>query len=769
MKRPDPAVPVDRTSGGHPMERSDPFVAARAAYWKRTPRPSPGRRAAPPNLFAELVRAEYRPDGAPAVRPAVATPGDLVLAGLRRRTRAGGAPPPETCVRLLADGDRTRAAVFDAWPETVRRHGTARAAAAVRRGLHGTRRPHLVAFLLDLAAAESLVPLARPELLRLAHARERAVRHAAWRLLATYDGSLLLPGADAGTAPGSRPADAYERLLREALRAPASSAAPESTGLRPGTLVAQSMLMGHLDRPGEGLSGGLGVLLGSLGDALAETDRVAGVLTVVTACVPELEADPVLLRRRDRRHWVLRLPVDSPRQVRPEELGRHREALAWWATRLFGSLGRPVDVLHVRYADDGSLALAEAARRSGAALVFTAAPDPHRQMAERHDAPGTDPNALRQDLHRVFVADRLVDRADRVVGIAGPGGGADELLRYFPQLADGAAPDAPPEGIPPYRPPADAVRRSDSLLAAIGARLDATAGPVRPRTPTVLLTVGRLHPVKQQDVLVRAWVESGAFRESVLVCVGGSPSDDDPAERAMRARVDRAVAAAPEAAERLILLPALANADVRTLERRLADPSSGFRARYVCPSAKEEFGLAVLEAMEAGLLVAGPVRGGVPHYLVDGVNGLLIDTSCSRTLGEGLRRLLRVDDAAATAMARSARGLVRSTYSSNAMARALAGHYTAVAPRTRTGAGEPREGAVPDAADPLLTADVPAGRRIRARSRHAGGGSPRQAPGRARKDFAGRSTSPLLRAKDPFAGRAIPNDPEGGDVTLSGA
>ncbi|MFC9729846.1 glycosyltransferase [Streptomyces roseolus] len=707
MRRPDPAVPVDPAPGGRPPGRPDPFAAARAAYWKHAPRPSPGRRAAAPDLFTELVRAEYRPDGAPAGRPAAAPSGDLVLAGLRRRVRAGDTPPPETCVRLLADGDHARAAVFDAWPEVVRRHGTERAAAAVRRGLHGTLPPHLAAPLLDLAAAESLVPLARPELLRLAHAPERTVRHAAWRLLAAYDGALPLPHA--GATPGTRPADAYERLLREALRTPAPPTAPEGAELRPGTLVAQSMLLGHLDRPGEGLSGGLGVLLGALGDALARADGVAGVLTLVTACVPELEADPLLLRRRGPRHWVLRLPVDSPRQVRPEELGRHREALAWWATRLLGSLGRPVDVLHVRYADDGSLALAEAARRSGAALVFTAAPDPHRQMTERHAAPGADADALRYDLHRVFVADRLVDRADRVVGIAGPGGGTDELLHHFPQLAGragGGAPDAPPEGIPPYRPPADAGRRTDSLLAAVGAALGATAGPGRPRTPTVLLTIGRLHPVKQQDVLVRAWVESGAFRESVLVCVGGSPSDADPAERAMRARVERAVAAFPEAAERLLLLPALANADVRTLERRLADPANGFRARYVCPSAKEEFGLAVLEAMEAGLLVAAPVRGGVPHYLVDGRNGLLVDTSCARTLGEGLLRLLRVDDGAAAAMARSAQDLVRSTYSSDAMARALTRHYTAVAPRVRTG----RKGAAPSSEGPGRRPVAPEGR-----------------------------------------------------------
>jgi D-inositol-3-phosphate glycosyltransferase len=199
----------------------------------------------------------------------------------------------------------------------------------------------------------------------------------------------------------------------------------------------------------------------------------------------------------------------------------------------------------------------------------------------------------------------------------------------------------------------------------------------------VLLSVGRLHPVKQQDVLVRAWIEAGCHRESVLVLVGGSTRAPDRQESLTRARIHAATLGHPEARENLLLLPALSNADVRSLERTLADPVHRFRARYVCASAKEEFGLAVLEAMEAGMVVAGPERGGVPHYLDDGVNGLLLDTSSPHALGRGLRRLLELDDEAAEAMARRARRLVRTEYSASAMAQALAGHYADVVSRGR--------------------------------------------------------------------------------------
>ncbi|MFJ8133046.1 glycosyltransferase [Streptomyces hydrogenans] len=623
-----------------------------------------------------MVEEEYGAGGG-AGHPgqyALATAHDVAVARLRKRVRAGRTPGPEECVRLAAGSDGARGAVFEAWPEAVRLHGGPRAARALRSGFRTARDPETTAMLLHLAAAAGLRPLPEDGVLRLARAGSRRVRHAAWRLLARYG-----PRGE-NRLRTVKPADTYERLLLEALRH------RPRTGGRPslppsGLFVAQSMLMGRFDRPGEGLSGGLSVLLDSVGEALASTDGIAGVLTVVTACRPDLEADRVLLRRRSPGHWILRLPVDTDRPAGPQDIGEHREALAWWATTLLSALGRPLDVLHVRYADDGSLALAEAARRVGAGLVFTATPDPHRRMSELLDRPDADPDHVRLDLHRVFLADRLVARADRVVGIAGRGGTA-ELLHHFPQLARGHGTrplSAPPEGVAPYEPPPDAAKRCGLLLDRIAGKAGSADGPRR----TVLLSVGRLHPVKQQDVLVRAWIESGCHRESVLVLVGGSTRAPDRQESLIRARIHAATLGDPEAREHLLLLPALSNADVRSLERTLADPVHRFRARYVCASAKEEFGLAVLEAMEAGMVVAGPERGGVPHYLDDGVNGLLLDTSSPHALGRGLRRLLELDDEAAEAMARRARRLVRTEYSASAMAQALAVHYADVASRAR--------------------------------------------------------------------------------------
>lgn len=100
-------------------------------------------------------------------------------------------------------------------------------------------------------------------------------------------------------------------------------------------------------------------------------------------------------------------------------------------------------------------------------------------------------------------------------------------------------------------------------------------------------------------------------------------------------------ASVPEARGRLAVLPAWPNSKVRELEHTLvrAVPAPSPHV-YACASVKEEFGIAVLEAMEAGLLVVGPLRGGLPHYVDHGRNGFLAGTSTAEWFGEALREVV---------------------------------------------------------------------------------------------------------------------------------
>ncbi|MFD5692222.1 glycosyltransferase family 4 protein [Streptomyces rubiginosohelvolus] len=661
----------------------DELLAARTAFYGKPAEeaaPEASQRSADPprdGLLAQLLAAEYgsRPQGVRRQGGAF-TPGDLTTAALRRACRLGIAMPPRPLLHRALGHPRQAGTALELWPGSVSRYGPRQARDVLRQHLVDRRRSHPehITVLLELAMSAGLRPLTAEEAAAAAAASPlRQARHALWRYL------HLLPGGSSHLPDTATARDDYERLL---LSPPADLA---GVRMRPGGLIiAQSMLLGSLDRPGHGQSGGLSVLLAGLGDRLASTSAAAGVVTIVTASHRDLAEDPCLVRERAPGHWIVRLPVDAPAVPLQQQMPAHRAGLTWWAVRLLRLLPRPVDVMHVRYADDASLGLAEAGRILGCRLVFTATPDPHRHLARRHadTASGSTRSAehLRQDLHRVFIADRLVHRAHSVVGIPGRGG-TSELLRFFPELSthnDGRGPSALPEGVPAYVP----ARHEDELRRTLLETLFAGGDDLRTLAPgdrnlTLLLCVGRLHTMKQQHLLVDAWLNGGLWRTTTLVLVGGATDHPTEEERNMRRRLHETVRVSPSAARRLALLPALANKDVRRLEHAIAE-SEELNAWYVCPSLKEEFGLAVLEAMEAGLPVAATRRGGIPHYLRDGVNGVLLDTSTRRTLVRGLHHIAALAEPERRRMAYAGRRTVLERFSVAEMAEVLAQEYVGV-------------------------------------------------------------------------------------------
>ncbi|MEP7161787.1 MAG: glycosyltransferase, partial [Dermatophilaceae bacterium] len=97
---------------------------------------------------------------------------------------------------------------------------------------------------------------------------------------------------------------------------------------------------------------------------------------------------------------------------------------------------------------------------------------------------------------------------------------------------------------------------------------------------------------------------------------------------------------------------------------------------YVSASLKEEFGIAILEAMATGLVVVAPDAGGPATYVVDGVTGILTDTGSRGRLGAAISSALELAAAPdADERAGRAEAMVRERFGIETMATALAEVY----------------------------------------------------------------------------------------------
>jgi glycosyltransferase involved in cell wall biosynthesis len=234
----------------------------------------------------------------------------------------------------------------------------------------------------------------------------------------------------------------------------------------------------------------------------------------------------------------------------------------------------------------------------------------------------------------------------------------------------------------------------------------AALGPERQALPLVV-SVGRVVEVKGMARIVEAFAaDPDLLRRANLVIVGGDLDDPSPAERAEIDRIEAVFVDHPELASALVLLGHRPHDDVH---RVLAVARAGLApwiapgGAYACGSRKEEFGLAIVEALAAGLPVVAPRGGGPASYVEHGTTGLLVDTLDRAALGAAMRGAL--DLAGVAGRARRAERLVEERFTIEAMAGALVPIYAANAAAADTAAAD---GAATEAADAVQHARAPA-------------------------------------------------------------
>ncbi|HEU6445066.1 MAG TPA: glycosyltransferase [Gaiellaceae bacterium] len=458
-----------------------------------------------------------------------------------------------------------------------------------------------------------------------------------------------------------------------------------------GLRVAQVSLQGRLDAglrgAGAGDGGGLATLLVSLTGALDAHPGISEVVTftrafedpslpgVYTATEERIGATSRIRRLRFGPDGYL--PTSAQWPFRPEIETALAQAIARRG---------PFDVAHLRFADVGTLAAARVFRRLGVPVVFTLAPDPHAVLREDEAAGRLDRETFpAADLEqhyafRAWLVEWLLREADALAVLPRPGI-ERELRSLLGPSFDSVRGDrlwTIPEGIAIDAASSRPVSRGGAAVHALGRAVREL--PEARRGLPVILTVARLHRVKGIPQLVEAWAGDPELHAGFnLVVVGGDLERPTPEEQSVLDELEAVRARLPHARAGLILLGHRPHDEVPQILRAAAHgiPGAvGAGGVYACPSRKEEFGLALLEALGAGLSVVGPDRGGPPTYIEDGRTGVLADTTRLPSLRAGLARAAsaRLD----AARAARARAVVQERFTVDAMADRLVSMYAHV-------------------------------------------------------------------------------------------
>jgi len=464
-----------------------------------------------------------------------------------------------------------------------------------------------------------------------------------------------------------------------------------------GLSVAQLFLHADIDADlthvGSGDNGGIATLLVRLGDALIAGTPVERVLTLSRGSVTAAIESAADVAAASEGHLYGRVPpLGAP--VHSASAWPLRVAVRRGIRRMLRAAGG-IDVLHLRMADVGSLAAADVARELDIPVVFTVAPDPHA-VIDSLDKSGQltrqnfgDVDEVEHFWFRARLVQQLAANADHTVLFPRP-----ELERDMRELV-GIDITAHPErhSIVPEGIDMEVIDRAVAEAAGLAAGLPGTAAldrlsallaqlpPERLGLP-LLVSVGRFHRVKGMATIVEAWANGPLADSANLLLIGGdlaSPSADETEQlTAMNLVVPEG-----DRLRRGLLLAGHQPND--TAARWVAAARFGIpglaapRGVYVCGSLKEEFGIALLEAMASGLFVVAPNGGGPATYVQQGITGVLAPTWDVSLLRSAMVEALETA-AAETDDNRAAlsRATVAESFTIQAMAGALAEVYERV-------------------------------------------------------------------------------------------
>ncbi|SEK61359.1 Glycosyltransferase involved in cell wall bisynthesis [Carnobacterium iners] len=402
-----------------------------------------------------------------------------------------------------------------------------------------------------------------------------------------------------------------------------------------GLTILQSMFYGDFENSGKGNNGGIAVFLKTLGNELSESDQISLVVTL-TITNEWLDNQSIMNYYSDN-HLFIRAPIYIDTTDKDPFLKKER-FIKRAVDRFLKKVGIEPDIFHVRYLDNASKAIALLSKERGKKFVFTLTPDPHRNMTNKDGALKVYPfNEYVQKINKIMIGDELISESDQIVGI-GNYKVKKELELYFPQLVREDKKETIwmiSEGIQ-----ADSAFESKSEKVNQPNELKQIEFKKGFFDKPIILNVGRLEQQKAQDELLKAWGNSSISEVYNLLVIGGDLENPSKDEKKMLHSFEEYFSDHSQLRDYFHHIGALSNENIRLIEKKIMQHQKQYPQIYLCSSKKEEFGIAILEALSQKFLVLGPERGGVKSYIESGTNGFLIDTTNWQTIFEETKMII---------------------------------------------------------------------------------------------------------------------------------
>lgn len=393
------------------------------------------------------------------------------------------------------------------------------------------------------------------------------------------------------------------------------------------------MFYGDFEDSGKGNNGGLAILLKGLGNEISKNKKISIVVTITISN----NLHKPFISYYENKHIFIRLPIYMDEKEEDPFIGREL-FIKRYIDRFLKRARLDPDIFHIRYLDNGSRAVSLLSEELNKKLVLTLTPDPHRNMFnDRGNLRKIEFNELIAKLNKIKIGDELIYRSDGILGI-GNESMKKELEIYFPQLGENVINNSVKmisEGIE-YKLPGS----HEEIKKAMDERFLLEEIDKDFFKKPIIMNVGRLNSLKGQIELLKAWASCRLSKTYNLLIIGGDLENPNNDEKEIISFFEEYIRSNHHLKNNFYHMGAIPNEKVRVLENNIMKNKFTYPHIYLCSSKKEEFGIAILEALSQGFLAIGPMRGGVKSYINNGENGFLINTSSSESISKEVEDII---------------------------------------------------------------------------------------------------------------------------------